>query len=130
MMQCASFIRNLIPTPIPLSMFLRKAFKEKGMIGLSKGDNEIMKGFSAVGNNNSLPMENKQYGWICPVCGKGLAPWVSECSCVMSNTMNDISKRISYTEPMVGYRYNELNQFNSQTSGRPYNEEEHNEHLI
>lgn len=20
-------------------------------------------------------------GWICPVCGKGLAPWVKECSC-------------------------------------------------
>lgn len=22
-----------------------------------------------------------QQGWICPVCGRGLAPWVSECSC-------------------------------------------------
>ena len=20
-------------------------------------------------------------GWICPVCGKGLSPWTSECSC-------------------------------------------------
>ena len=20
-------------------------------------------------------------GWICPVCGRGLAPWVSECPC-------------------------------------------------
>ncbi len=23
-------------------------------------------------------------GWKCPVCGKGLAPWVSECSCIES----------------------------------------------
>ena len=21
------------------------------------------------------------YGWICPVCGKGVAPWASTCPC-------------------------------------------------
>ena len=21
-------------------------------------------------------------GWECPVCGKGLAPWVKECNCL------------------------------------------------
>jgi len=21
-------------------------------------------------------------GWVCPVCGKGLAPWARECGCV------------------------------------------------
>ena len=20
-------------------------------------------------------------GWICPICGRGLAPWVAECPC-------------------------------------------------
>jgi hypothetical protein len=23
----------------------------------------------------------KDIGWICPVCGKGLAPWARECDC-------------------------------------------------
>ena len=26
-------------------------------------------------------MENKK-GWICPVCGRGMAPWVKSCDCV------------------------------------------------
>jgi hypothetical protein len=23
----------------------------------------------------------KQEGWICPVCGRGVAPWASSCPC-------------------------------------------------
>ena len=23
-------------------------------------------------------------GWICPKCGRGLAPWVSECPCYLN----------------------------------------------
>ena len=26
--------------------------------------------------------EIKTYGWICPVCGRGNAPWSSSCPCV------------------------------------------------
>jgi hypothetical protein len=36
-------------------------------------------------SNCDLPMPQsfgEQKGWICPVCGRGLAPWVSCCPCV------------------------------------------------
>lgn len=26
----------------------------------------------------------KQEGWICPVCGRGVAPWVNSCPCQRS----------------------------------------------
>ena len=28
-------------------------------------------------------------GWKCPVCGRGLAPWVSECPCHLVGTGSD-----------------------------------------
>jgi hypothetical protein len=28
-----------------------------------------------------LPSFGKQEGWICPVCGRGVAPWVDVCPC-------------------------------------------------
>ena len=69
--------------------------------------------------NCNMPLPDsfgKQYGWICPVCGKGLAPWVSECPCsnAKNSTVDDISKRIYYNNPMVGYKFDELDQFNLQ----------------
>ena len=35
-------------------------------------------------SNCDMPMPNgfgEQKGWICPVCGRGLAPWVDYCPC-------------------------------------------------
>ena len=29
-----------------------------------------------------MPNEVKLTGWICPKCGRGLAPWVRACDCL------------------------------------------------
>ena len=37
-----------------------------------------------IPNNCDIPMPQgfgKQEGWICPVCGRGVAPWVDYCPC-------------------------------------------------
>lgn len=32
--------------------------------------------------DTSLPQDfDKKEGWICPVCGRGIAPWVDYCPC-------------------------------------------------
>lgn len=57
-----------------------------------------------------LPSFGKQEGWICPVCGRGLSPWVDYCPCqsdwkITYGTSTggivehlDISEYIKYTE--------------------------------
>ena len=42
---------------------------DKPIGGLSNCDMPLPKGFG------------KQEGWICPVCGRGVAPWVNMCPC-------------------------------------------------
>ena len=32
--------------------------------------------------DNPTPQGFGQQGWVCPVCGRGLAPWVSVCPCM------------------------------------------------
>jgi len=36
-------------------------------------------------------------GWICPKCGKCLAPWVRECDCVQA----DLSKAKEMSDPYL-----------------------------
>lgn len=32
--------------------------------------------------DTSLPQDfDKKEGWVCPVCGRGVAPWVDYCPC-------------------------------------------------
>ena len=39
-----------------------------------------------------LPQDfDKQRGWICPVCGKGVAPWISECPCKNDTDVTNIT---------------------------------------
>lgn len=30
----------------------------------------------------SIPQGFQQQGWICPICGRGMSPWVDFCPCV------------------------------------------------
>ena len=36
--------------------------------------------------NTKRPSQSQPTGWVCPVCGSGLAPSTSRCSCVQPNT--------------------------------------------
>ena len=48
--------------------------------------------------SNKNKKEDKMiYGWICPVCGKGVSPYTSYCNC----KFNEYS--ISYSAPYSAY---------------------------
>ena len=52
--------------------------------------------------NCDIPMpqgfgENK--GWICPVCGRGIAPWVDYCSCQINRNIVWATGTGTYTNP-------------------------------
>ena len=32
-----------------------------------------------------------QYGWVCPKCGKVLAPWVCECDCQKDDSVTNMT---------------------------------------
>lgn len=43
-----------------------------------------------------------QTGWICPKCGKVLAPWMSECDCYRKMTSPTATKSETGTAPSTG----------------------------
>lgn len=41
-------------------------------------------------SNCDIPMPQgfgEQKGWICPVCGRGMAPWASSCPCQINKSI-------------------------------------------
>lgn len=36
---------------------------------------------SVIKGYNEEPFSIGVYGWICPVCGRGLSPYTTECPC-------------------------------------------------
>lgn len=79
--------------------YVKNNFSEVLQIGsLSNCDMPLPQGFG------------KQEGWICPVCGRGLAPWVSFCPCqsdlkitygTSTNETYDIQSYLEQTRHMI-----------------------------
>lgn len=54
-------------------------------------------------SNNTLFMSDEfaQKGWVCPVCGRGMSPWVDMCHChentgAITNNQTLLDNRIAY----------------------------------
>lgn len=50
---------------------------------------------STTSSNKSENKDKMIYGWICPVCGKGVSPYTSYCNC----KINEYSISNSTTNP-------------------------------
>lgn len=51
-------------------------------------------------SNCNMPMPQgfgEQKGWICPVCGRGLAPWVDYCPCQINRNITYVTGAGTYT---------------------------------
>ena len=49
--------------------------------------------------DTSLPQDfDKKEGWVCPVCGRGVAPWVDYCPCKIDGNITQVATtaRTSY----------------------------------
>ena len=58
-------------------------------------------------SNCDIPMPQgfgKQEGWICPVCGRGVAPWVDYCPC-------QINRNITWASGTGGYVNNDITKY-------------------
>lgn len=52
-------------------------------------------------------MVGMQYGWICPVCGRGLSPYTSYCNCKKNLKGFNASNKTTYTSTQKGTAVNE-----------------------
>lgn len=51
-------------------------------------------------SNCDIPMPQgfgKQEGWVCPVCGRGVAPWVDYCPCQIDRNITWATGTGTYT---------------------------------
>ena len=51
-------------------------------------------------SNCDMPLPQgfgEQKGWICPVCGRGVAPWTSFCPCQINRDITWVSGTGTYT---------------------------------
>lgn len=51
-------------------------------------------------SNCDIPMPQgfgEQKGWICPVCGRGVAPWVDYCPCQINRNVTYVNGSGTYT---------------------------------
>ena len=58
-------------------------------------------------SNCDIPMPQsfgKQAGWICPICGRGVAPWVDFCPCQNDAGVTNITTTTT-TEPVDLSKY-------------------------
>ena len=46
-----------------------------------------------IGGFNMLSKE----GWVCPICGRGLSPWTSECPCYVNKNNSNTTTTTSTT---------------------------------
>lgn len=62
-----------------------------------------------------------QRGWICPLCSKALAPWVSECGCYRTVTQSNVAKTMqSDSCGSCGKMFGDLSRYGCpQCSSRP-----------
>lgn len=50
---------------------------------------------STTSSNRSENKDKMIYGWICPICGKGLSPYTNECSCYLTTEYIDTDSTIN-----------------------------------
>ena len=41
-------------------------------------------------------------GWICPRCGRALAPWMSECPCYLTKTITTTNATVHWGNTSAG----------------------------
>ena len=75
--------------------------KARGKVWSAHGDREaVHPAFSCSALINEY--FGAQFGWICPKCGKVLAPWMSECDCYRKMTAPAATKSETGTAPSTG----------------------------